>query len=153
MYWASFFDTIRYNTFSCDIRYIGWTISLNIFGEKDQKHRRTVMVHLYSSYAWDILLCHWWWTVIFVFNRMLQLFRTQITFVSIVLFLRWILSNFFRFLLEAIFKFWTSSPTNRSAIFKPDIILAYRKNNVSYIVWQTYTGTYQYIDSPLISTI
>ena len=46
VYWASFFDTIQYNMYSCDIRYIGWTICLNIFGEKDQKRPRTVMVHL-----------------------------------------------------------------------------------------------------------
>ena len=55
----------------------------------------------------------------------------------------------FRFLLEAIFEFWTPSPTIKTAFFKPDVILAYRQNNVSYIAWQTYTGTYRYIDSPL----
>ena len=145
--------------FSCDIQYIGWTIYLNIFGEKDQKRPRKVMAHLYSI---DIVICvghltelvtnlswHWWWTVIFVFNRMLQLVRTQITFGSIVLFLRCILSKFVRFLLEAIFVFWTLSPTIKSAIFKPEVILAYRQNNVLYIAWQTYTGTYRYIDSPL----
>ena len=46
VYWASFLDTIRYNTFSCNIRYIGWTIYLIIFGEKDQKRPRRVMVYL-----------------------------------------------------------------------------------------------------------
>ena len=107
VYWASFFHTIQYNTFSCDIWYIGWTICLNIFDEKDQKRPRKVMAHLYSIdfviCVWHLadlvtnLLWHWWWTVIFVFNQMLQLFRTQITFVSIVLFLRWILSKFDRY--------------------------------------------------------
>ena len=46
VYSASFFDTITYNMFSCDIQYIGWTICSNIYGEKDQKHPRTVMAHL-----------------------------------------------------------------------------------------------------------
>ena len=162
VYWASLFNTIQYNTFICDIRYIGWTICLNIFGEKDQKRPRTVMAHLYSidfvicvGHLADLvtnLLWHWWWTVIFVFNQMLQLVRIQITFGSIVLFLRWIFSKFVCFLLEDIFEFWTSSPTIKSAIFKPDLILAYCQNNVSYIAWQTYTSTYRYIDSPLVLT-
>ena len=43
VYWGIFFDTIRYNTLSCDIRFIGWTICLNIFGEKDQNCPRTVI--------------------------------------------------------------------------------------------------------------
>ena len=43
--WSNFFDTIRYNTFRCDIRYIGWTIYWKILGVKDQKHPRTVMAH------------------------------------------------------------------------------------------------------------
>ena len=34
----------------------------------------------------------------------------------------------------------------KTAFFKPDIILAYRQNNVSYIAWQTYTCMYRYID-------
>ena len=34
----------------------------------------------------------------------------------------------------------------KSAIFKPDVILAYRQNNVLYIAWQTYTGMYRYIN-------
>ena len=68
---------------------------------------------------------------------MLQLVRTLITFGSIVLFLRWILSKFVCFLLEAIFEFLTSSQTIKSAIFKPDIILVYRQNNVLYIARQT----------------
>ena len=63
------------------------------------------MAHLYSidfvicvGHLADLvtnLLWHWWWTVIFVFNRMMQLVRTHITFGSIVLFLRWILSKIF----------------------------------------------------------
>ena len=79
-------------------------------------------------------------------NWMLQLIRTQITFISIVLFLCLILSKSVHFLLEAIFWFWTSSPTIKCAIFKPDVILAYGQNNISYIAWQTYTGMYRYID-------
>ena len=72
----------------------------------------------------------------------------KITFSNIVPFFRWILSKFVRFLLEGIFEFWTSSPTIKGAIFKPDVILAYLHNNVSYIASQTYTSNYRYIDSP-----
>ena len=69
--------------------------------------------NLYWSYAWDIWLT--WWQIYYVIgdgqwylfsHRMLQLVRTPMTFGSIVLFLRWILSKFVRFLLEAIFEFW-----------------------------------------------
>ena len=109
-----------------------------------------------SSYALGIWLT--WWQIYYVIgdgqwylfsNRMLQFVRTQITFSSIVLFPCWILSKFVRFLLEAIFEYWTSSQTIKSAIFKPDVILAYRQNNVSYIACQ-YLSIYWYIDSPLI---
>ena len=133
--WASFFDTIQYNTFSCDIQYIGWTICLNIFCEKDKKKSENSLgtpvfnIVICMGHLADLvtnLLRHWWWTVIFVFNWMMQLVRTHITFGSIVLFLK-ICS------LEAIFEFWTSSPTIKSTIFKPDVIFAYRQNNVSYI--------------------
>ena len=65
------------------------------------------MVHLYSSYARDI--CLTWWQINYVIGdrqwylfsqRMMQLVRTQITFGSIILFLRRIISKFVRFLLN-----------------------------------------------------
>ena len=108
---------------------------------------------------WGIWLT--WWQIYYVIgdgqwylfsNRMLQLVRTQITFGSIVHFLSWILSKSACFLLEAIFEFWTLSLTIKSVIFKPNVILVYRLNNVSYITWQLYTGMYRYIDSPLVLT-
>ena len=68
----------------------------------------------------------------------LKLVWTQITY--------WILSKSVRSLLEAIFEFWTSSPMIKSAIFKTDVLLSYRQNNVSYIAWQTYTSMYGYIN-------
>ena len=72
-----FLDTIRYNTFSCDIRYIGWTIFWNIFGENDKKnvreqsHLQSIDFIICMGHLADLvtnLLCHWWWTVIFVFQ-------------------------------------------------------------------------------------
>ena len=84
-------------------------------------------------------------------NRMLQLVRTQITFGSIVLFLRWILSKSVRFLLEAIFlkKFELRARRSKGLSSKPTL---YCQNNAFYIAWQTYTGMHRYIDSPLFKT-
>ena len=154
VYCASFFDTIRYNTFSCDIRYIWWTICLNIFSEKEKKNVREQTWHTcnlkISSYAWGIWMT--WWQMVMDSDICFptgscNLLEHKLHLAALVLFICWILSKFVRFLLEAIFEFWTLSQTIKSAIFKPDVILAYRQNNVSYIAWQTYTGMYRYIDT------
>ena len=45
VYCASFFDTIQYNMYSCVIRYIGWTIFINISSEKDKKKKMSENNH------------------------------------------------------------------------------------------------------------
>ena len=62
VYWASFFDTIRYNTFSCDIRYIAWTICLHILVKKIKNvqeqpwHTVTLVInrfrHMCGAFGW-----------------------------------------------------------------------------------------------------
>ena len=155
---------IRYNRFSCDTRYIGWTICLNIFGEKDQKRLRTVMAQLYSI---DFVICvghladlvtnllrHWWWTVIFVFNWMMQLIRTHITFGSIVLLLHWILSKFFSLSVRGHFLNFEST-TNKSAFFQTrSYVGVSSKQCIVYRLTAVYryVHIYWYIDSPLAWT-
>ena len=112
VYWANFFDTIRYNTFSCNVRYIGWTICLNIFGEKDKKSHSAASYSFLAEYSQNLFARGHFWILNFEPDEYYL-----------------------------------------STIFKPDDILAYRQNNVSYIASQTYTGTYRYIwhiDSPLV---
>ena len=89
-------------------------------------------------------------------NRMLQLVRTQITFGIIVLFLRWILSKFVRFLLEAIFWILNFEPDNQKCYFQTKSYIGISsKQCIVYCLTDVfgYVSIYRYIDSPLIYSI
>ena len=112
--------------------------------------------HMYWAFGWQIYYAIGNGLWYLFSNRMLQLVRTQITFGSIVLFLRWILSKSVRFLSEAIFWILNFEPINQKCYFQTRSYIGI--SSIQCIVYCLtdvfwYVSIYRYIDSLLIYSV